>query len=585
VRVPTGTYANGPTVGSGNNPSPAALPGRYSLGGTAGPLVITQDVTLNIQVNAIRLIVHVQDPLGNPVPGASVTVYAPASDIARDQALNTSLGAFVATSPGEVVGGATADASGSAALWVLPTTPQGTYDIEVGPPGGTFADFGVNLSILSDKSVVIALQYIHAPPVTVVTMSPSPSAQGVYPGSVTGTLVANAFAGFSVAATYYTVDGGATQSYVAPFVVSGDGSHSIRYWSVDNIGVTEAPKMLTFQIQSNQPPTVQTSGLYSVNEAGSVVVTASGHDPEGGPLTYAWDLDNNGSFETLGQSVTFSAVGFDDPSAHMITVRVTDSGNLTATAQAVVTVVNVPPAVGAINALVDPVPVNTAINTSAAFTDPGALDTHTAIWDWSDNSTSVGSVNETNGSGSVTGSHIYTSVGVYTVKVAVTDDDGGSGESIFQYIVVYDPNAGFVTGGGWINSPAGVYTPNPSLTGKANFGFVSKYQKGATVPSGQTEFQFQLAGLNFHSISYDWLVLAGAKAQYKGSGTINGSGDYGFILTAIDGQVNGGGGVDKFRIKIWDKGTGNVIYDNQMGAGDTADPNTAIAGGSIVIHK
>ena len=62
-------------------------------------------------------------------------------------------------------------------------------------------------------------------------------------------------------------------------------------------------------------------------------------------------------------------------------------------------------------------------------------------------------------------------------------------------------------------------------------------------------------------------------------------GDYGFILVAIDGQVNGGGGIDKFRIKIWDKATSAGVYDNQMGAGgDFADPTTVIGGGSIVIH-
>ena len=127
--------------------------------------------------------------------------------------------------------------------------------------------------------------------------------------------------------------------------------------------------------------------------------------------------------------------------------------------------------------------------------------------------------------------------------------------------------------------------PNPALTGKATFGFVSRYQKGATVPTGNTEFQFQVANLNFHRTSYQWLVIAGANAQYKGSGSINGAGNYSFILTAIDGEVNGGGGVDKFRIKIWDAGTGNVVYDNQIGASDTADPATAIAGGDIVIHS
>ena len=38
-------------------------------------------------------------------------------------------------------------------------------------------------------------------------------------------------------------------------------------------------------------------------------------------------------------------------------------------------------------------------------------------------------------------------------------------------------------------------------------------------PSGATEFQFQAGSFNFKSTSYEWLVVAGAKAQYKGAGT------------------------------------------------------------------
>lgn len=57
------------------------------------------------------------------------------------------------------------------------------------------------------------------------------------------------------------------------------------------------------------------------------------------------------------------------------------------------------------------------------------------------------------------------------------------------------------------------------------------------------------------------------------------------MLTAIDGQLKGPGNQDMFRIKIWDKATDTVIYDNQLGESDTGDPTTVIAGGSIVIHK
>ena len=65
---------------------------------------------------------------------------------------------------------------------------------------------------------------------------------------------------------------------------------------------------------------------------------------------------------------------------------------------------------------------------------------------------------------------------------------------------------------------------------------------------------------------------------------MNGTGDFAFMLTSIDGQVNGGGGIDKFRIKIWNKATSETLYDNQMGAPNGDTPSTALGGGSIVIH-
>jgi len=176
--------------------------------------------------------------------------------------------------------------------------------------------------------------------------------------------------------------------------------------------------------------------------------------------------------------------------------------------------------------------------------------------------------------------------GVYDLCVRATDDVGNTGPEECIFLVVYDPDGGYVTGGGWIDSPEGAYVDDPSLTGKANFGFVSKYKKGAHIPTGETEFQFKVADLNFHSDTYDWLVVAGPKAMYKGTGTINGSGNYGFMLSAIDEKLTPSTNVDLFRIKIWDKDAGDaIVYDNNMGDAENDDPTTAIGGGSIVIHK
>jgi len=138
-----------------------------------------------------------------------------------------------------------------------------------------------------------------------------------------------------------------------------------------------------------------------------------------------------------------------------------------------------------------------------------------------------------------------------------------------------------VTGGGWITSPQGAYAPNPAVTNKVNFGFVSKYHTGSTIPTGQTEFNFSAADMNFHSEQYEWLVVTGAKAQYKGTGTINGAGSYGFLVTVVDGNISGG--ADRFRIRIWDAASAGVVYDNQPGLADDAEP-AAIEKGSIVIH-
>jgi hypothetical protein len=333
-------------------------------------------------------------------------------------------------------------------------------------------------------------------------------------------------------------------------------------------------------------PSFSTTGSYfdvyvaPLSTFGSVTITYC--DPTGGDVLYWFDGAN--WIQLGGVTVTPASPGTclsltvtNDPNTHP------NIADLQGTVLGVG--VNRAPTAAAVSGPSGPVQVATSVVVGVPFADLDTGDHHTASWNWGDGTSSPGIVAESSGAGSATGSHVYAAAGVYTVVVTVSDNHGKSAQQTFQYVVVYDPAAGYVTGGGWINSPAGAYVPDPSLSGKATFGFVSQYKKGANVPTGNTQFQFHAAGLDFKSTAYEWLVVAGAKAQYKGAGTINGTGNYGFLLTATDGQVNGGGGTDKFRIKIWDVATGNIVYDNQLGADDNADPTTVLGGGSIVIQK
>jgi|GEM_PF-905663 len=360
------------------------------------------------------------------------------------------------------------------------------------------------------------------------------------------------------------------------------GITTIIYTATDASGNT-ATATQPVTVIDNTPPIITCPTNISV--AGNILGSCSANVNPG----TATATDNCAGVTVIGARSDGQALTAPYPlGTTTITWTATDAAGNRAACQQSVTVTNPNPVVtitgpptGSIYA------VNTPVSFTGAFTDnPGG--THTATWSF-DTLTQTGTVNEA--TGAVSATYTFTTAGVYQVTLTVNDSCGGAGtantvDGLTALVVIYDPNGGFVTGGGWINSPAGSYVANPSLTGKANFGFVSKYEPGAQVPTGQTEFQFKVANLNFHSTSYDWLVVAGARAQYKGTGTINGSGNYGFLLTAIDGQIQGGGGVDKFRIKIWDKNQGDVIvYDNQMGAGDDATPTTVLGGGSIVIHK
>lgn len=114
---------------------------------------------------------------------------------------------------------------------------------------------------------------------------------------------------------------------------------------------------------------------------------------------------------------------------------------------------------------IDPVRLNSIVYTSAILNDPAWDIDHSTEWDWGDDSKDQGQVTETSGFGTITGSHTYESAGIYTIKLTEKNKADVVVSSVSQYVVVYDPNGGFVTGGGWIVSPLGAHKNNPTLYG------------------------------------------------------------------------------------------------------------------------
>ena len=146
-----------------------------------------------------------------------------------------------------------------------------------------------------------------------------------------------------------------------------------------------------------------------------------------------------------------------------------------------------------------------------------------------------------------------------------------------------------VTGGGWFLPPTGAYTAAPELRGKAALNFVIQRKRDASGPTGNVEFHWNAAQVRFHASHVEVLVVEGARATFRGTGILKGldrkDGDsLAFQVSVVDGQLESGG-ADRVRIKIWAMEDGRmVIYDNQPGDPDEADPTTELGGGSIVIH-
>ncbi len=85
-----------------------------------------------------------------------------------------------------------------------------------------------------------------------------------------------------VQGTFYRIDGGAAQSYGGAFSVSSLGEHTVEYWSVDNLGNTEATHTLAIKIDDGAPVVTASANPATASKRPQpVTVTISGSATDG----------------------------------------------------------------------------------------------------------------------------------------------------------------------------------------------------------------------------------------------------------------------------------------------------------------
>ncbi|MGL6074368.1 MAG: PKD domain-containing protein, partial [Fimbriiglobus sp.] len=169
------------------------------------------------------------------------------------------------------------------------------------------------------------------------------------------------------------------------------------------------------------PTRAEAGGPYEVFEGGQITLNGTGTtDPSRTISNYAWDLDNDGQFETSGQTPTFSAAGLSDGMSRTVRFQVTDSQGGTATTQATIHVRNVAPVIR--DLAISAAPEGSLSMLTANISDPGSTGPFDVIIEWGDGTSDT----FTTSAGPLSRGHAYATdrVGGYPVSLRIADAGG-----------------------------------------------------------------------------------------------------------------------------------------------------------------
>jgi len=343
----------------------------------------------------------------------------------------------------------------------------------------------------------------------------------------------------------------------------------------------------------NNVPSAFPGGPYMGTEGSPVAFNLSARDDDDVGFFYRVSF-GDGSPEWF--DITWPSSGlkysYPDNGTYTLVLTVRDPKGATDTKTTTVTIANVAPTVlpGSLTGPGAPIQLSggsASAPVSFEFRDPGGqrdvyaaeiacgngavlTPTNIPVVETYENNTYIG------GTGSYVGACTYASAGVYTVRVTVSDEDGGtSAPAFFRYVIVYD-RAGFAAGNGF-------YEVAGQGKKKAHFSFDAKFQTDEAVPNGTVTFRIP-GSMSFESTAIQMLVVAGNRAQFWGTGTLNGV-PARFRITVVDGQATGtDGALDAIRVELWDAAGTTVLYDTQPGAAQDAPVTTPSDGGNIRVR-
>jgi hypothetical protein len=181
------------------------------------------------------------------------------------------------------------------------------------------------------------------------------------------------------------------------------------------------------QVLNNLPPDALPGGPYILEEGGEITLMGSARDAEHDPLSFAWDTDSDGSFETDGSLALFSAQNKDGPAEFNIPFRVCDDKGACDIDVAKVEIRNAAPSANAGQDLT----VNRfeSFELAGSWTDPaGSLDEPYA-WAWDLDGDGIMDQSGTANYGNIiVEESIFSLEGIYTLRFSVVDKDEGKGE-------------------------------------------------------------------------------------------------------------------------------------------------------------